>query len=92
METEYQAGENLNCEDGTVFCLSAREAAILNSVHKTELDETFSIISNKEKKLKEALAKAEEDLIGTEINMSVCKALIETYEREIIEEHIKGEK
>lgn len=55
-----------------------------------KLDETFSIISKKEKKLREALVKTEQDYISTEINLGVCGSLIEFYKAEIKKEQEKN--
>ena len=55
-----------------------------------EKDETFEIISEKEKKLRDALIKVETDYIGSEINLAVCGNLIEFYKAEIKKEADKN--
>ena len=51
-----------------------------------ETDETFEIISEKEKLLRDALVKTESDYLASEINLGVCGELIKFYKAEIKKE------
>ena len=55
-----------------------------------EKDESFEIISEKEKYLRDALVKTETDYISSEINLAVCANLIEFYKIEIKKEAEKN--
>ena len=55
-----------------------------------EKDESFEIISEKEKKLRDALVKTETDYLSTEINLGVCGELIKFYKAEIAKEAKKN--
>ncbi len=55
-----------------------------------ELDESFEIISEKEKLLRDALVKAETDYLQTEVNIGVCEKLIKFYKEEIKKEAKKN--
>ena len=57
---------------------------------KIEKDESFEIISEKEKKLRDALVKTETDYISSEINLAVCGNLIKLYKAEIKKEADKN--
>ena len=54
------------------------------------IDESFEIISEKEKKLRDALTSTETDYISTEINLGVCGKLITFYKAEIKKEADKN--
>jgi len=55
-----------------------------------EKDETFEIISEKEKKLRDGLVKAETDYISAETNLGICSVLITFYKAEIKKEADKN--
>lgn len=54
------------------------------------VDETFEIISNKEKILRDNLIKAENDFIASEVNNELCVNLISFYKAEIKKESKKN--
>jgi len=57
-----------------------------------EKDESFEIISEKEKLLRDALVSVESDFIKTEVNGALCTNLIKFYKAEIKKEADKNAK
>ena len=55
-----------------------------------EKDESFEIISEKEKLLRDALVKVETDYLQSEVNLGVCSELIKFYKAEIKKEADKN--
>ncbi len=55
-----------------------------------EKDESFNIISDKEKLLKDSLARVEVDRVKSEVNHALCLNLITFYEAEIKKEQDKN--
>lgn len=55
-----------------------------------EKDESFEIISEKEKLLRDALVKVETDYLQSEVNIGVCEELIKFYKAEIKKESDKN--
>lgn len=57
---------------------------------KEELDESFEIISEKEKMLRDSLVRVETDFIKSEVNNALCTDLIKFYKAEIKKEADKN--
>ncbi len=55
-----------------------------------KLDESFEIISEKEKLLRDALVKVETDYIKSEVNNALCSDLIKFYKAQIKKEADKN--